>query len=199
MEDQMIVKEMAPLRCTFTATDGRRCVLNQWHKSPRKRRGYYVTYGDISDGHLVEGEQSCQWGDGPVYRRQGMKRTEFADHLRSGALATDLVQEITGVKPTIVTIAEMKDDTYTRHGIMMAGNKMCALVILSIRSYRVGMSNMERIRTGEPAGAVLEGMRRLQGKVTVYPKAIKSYADLEFDGQVIGSAQEIFTESLFDE
>jgi hypothetical protein len=56
---------MSEERCTFTATDGRRCVLHQSHKSPRKRRGHYVTYGDIGDGHLVEGEQSCKWGDGP--------------------------------------------------------------------------------------------------------------------------------------
>jgi hypothetical protein len=128
-----------------------------------------------------------------------MKRTEFADHLRSGTLATDLVQEITGVKPTIVTIAEMEDSIYVRYGVMMADDMMCALVILSIYPYRVGMGNMERIRSGEPAGAVLEGLQRFQGKVTVYPKAIKSYADLEFDDQEIGSAQEIFTESLFSE
>jgi hypothetical protein len=51
--------------CTFTATDGRRCILNQWHKAPRNRRGRYVTYGDIGDAHLLEGEHSCKWRDGP--------------------------------------------------------------------------------------------------------------------------------------
>jgi hypothetical protein len=34
-------------------------------QDPRKRRGHYVTYGDIGDAHLLEGEHSCQWGDGP--------------------------------------------------------------------------------------------------------------------------------------
>ena len=51
--------------CTFVATDGRRCVLHESHKSPRKRKGHYVTYGDIGDGHLLGGEQSCKWGNGP--------------------------------------------------------------------------------------------------------------------------------------
>jgi hypothetical protein len=52
-------------QCTFTATDGRRCILNPGHKAPRKRRRHYVTYGDIGDAHLLEGEHSCKWGDGP--------------------------------------------------------------------------------------------------------------------------------------
>lgn len=52
-------------RCTFCATDGRRCILSQWHKAPRARQGHYVTYGDLGDAHLLEGEQSCKWGNGP--------------------------------------------------------------------------------------------------------------------------------------
>ena len=51
-------------RCTFIATDGRRCILHQCHKGPRKRKGHYVTYGDVGDGHLLEGEQPCKWGNG---------------------------------------------------------------------------------------------------------------------------------------
>lgn len=49
--------------CTFVSTDGRRCVLHQSHKGPRKRKGHYVTYGECGDGHLLAGEQACKWGD----------------------------------------------------------------------------------------------------------------------------------------
>ena len=54
-------------RCTFVATDGRQCILHQWHKGPRKRNGHYVTYGDAGDRHLLEGEQPCKWGNGPKF------------------------------------------------------------------------------------------------------------------------------------
>jgi hypothetical protein len=54
-------------QCTFVATDGRRCILHEWHKAPRPRKGHYRTYGDIGDGHLLAGGQSCKWGDAPKH------------------------------------------------------------------------------------------------------------------------------------
>jgi hypothetical protein len=128
-----------------------------------------------------------------------VNKTDFEKCLRAEILATDLIQGLTNIKPNIVTIAETEGALYTRFGIMMAGDKMCALVILSIYPYRVGQDNMERIRDGEPAGAVLKGMKRHQGNVKVHAKSIESYATLELDGMEIGIAQEIFTESMFDD
>lgn len=63
--------------CMFTATDGRACVLPAWHRCPRKRKGHFVTYGDVGDGHLVAGEQPCRWGNGtrPITRTANERTT----------------------------------------------------------------------------------------------------------------------------
>lgn len=126
-----------------------------------------------------------------------MTRDEFMTHIRSGRPATEAVFNITGLNPYIITIADTEDRSqYTRYGIMMAGNAMAALVVLSLDTWQIPGALMERIRDGEPAGAVLVGMKR-RGWVTPYPRAIRSRAALIYNAGHIGHADEIFTESLF--
>lgn len=127
-----------------------------------------------------------------------MNRSEFIEHLRSGQPATIAVQEITGHKPEVVTIADLDDEThYTRYGIMIAGKDMVALVILQLYGAKVPAHLLARIREGEPAGLVLDGMERQATFTTDYPQAIRAGALLSRYGRAIGRADEIFTQSLF--
>lgn len=132
-----------------------------------------------------------------------MNRDEFIEHLRAGKSATEAVRKITGEDPYIVTIASIEDDTdYTRYGVMMAGSLMAALVILRIYIPAIPPSLLDRIRTGEPCGDVLSGIRRF-GSVIPYPGAIQARGRLHWAGpdekpRPVGMAQEIFTGSLFN-
>jgi acyl-[acyl carrier protein]--UDP-N-acetylglucosamine O-acyltransferase len=126
-----------------------------------------------------------------------MNRDQFIEHIRSGQPATVAVREITGHTPEIVTIADLEDThSYVRYGIMMAGTAMVALVILQLDVRKVPDHLLARIREGEPAGLVLDGMRR-QTFTTPYPQAIRAGALLIRHGRTIGRADEIFTQSLF--
>jgi acyl-[acyl carrier protein]--UDP-N-acetylglucosamine O-acyltransferase len=126
-----------------------------------------------------------------------MNRDEFIEHIRSGQPATFAVAEITGHTPEVVTIADLEDEhQYVRYGVMMAGTAMVALVILQLDVRKIPAHLLARIREGEPAGLVLDGMRR-QTFTTAYPQAIRAGALLTRHGRGIGRADEIFTQSLF--
>jgi hypothetical protein len=126
-----------------------------------------------------------------------MNRDEFIEHIRSGQPATHAVAEITGHTPEVVTIANLEDeDQYIRYGVMMAGKAMVALVILQLYVSKIPADLLARIRNGEPAGLVLDGMRRTTF-TTPYPQAIRAGALLHRRGRTIGRADEIFTQSLF--
>ena len=126
-----------------------------------------------------------------------MNRDEFIEHIRSGQPATLAVAEITGHTPEIVTVADLEDDyQYVRYGIMMAGKDMVALVILQLDVPKIPADLLARIRDGEPAGLVLDGMR-WQTFTIPYPQAIRAGALLYRQGRTIGRADEIFTQSLF--
>jgi hypothetical protein len=124
-------------------------------------------------------------------------KSSFADYLKSGQSATAAIQAATGIMPNIVTIAELDADIYIRYGVMMAGDTLVALVTLTIFKVNVRPDWLERIKSGEPAGAVLEGMVRWDTEVEEFDKAIRSSATMAVDDRVVGSVQEIFTESLF--
>ena len=126
-----------------------------------------------------------------------MNRAEFIQHLEDGLPATVAVREITGHVPVIVTIAEGDDGIfYTRYGLMMAGPVMAALVVLKLKLSNVPVRYIDRIKAGEPCGKVLEGMERA-GYVIDFGRSIKSSARLQWEGAIVGEADEIFTEGLF--
>jgi hypothetical protein len=126
-----------------------------------------------------------------------MNRDQFIQHLENGLPATKAVRAITGHTPAIVTIAEGDDGRYyRRYGIMMAGPVMAALVVLEINVLLVPPVSVDRIRAGEPCGLVLKGMIR-NGYVQSYGITIRSGARLSWNDEIVGSADEIFTESLF--
>jgi hypothetical protein len=128
-----------------------------------------------------------------------MNRVEFITHLKSGKPATAAVQEITGHKPEIVTIAELDSGNYyMRYGLMMTGGTMAALVILILYPSHISKDDMNRIRSGEPAGAVLVNMQRHQESIKSFSKAVRSTAVMTVRGESVGYVQEIFTESLFN-
>jgi hypothetical protein len=126
-----------------------------------------------------------------------MNRDQFIKHLKAGFPATEAVQRITGYKPVIVTIAEGDDGRYYhRYAIMMAGPVMAALVILEINVATIPIDYMERMKTGEPCGSVLKGMTRV-GFVQDLGMAVRCGAKLQWHGDIVGEASEIFTEGLF--
>jgi hypothetical protein len=126
-----------------------------------------------------------------------VNRADFIQHLEDGLPATIGVREITGRVPQIVTIAEGDDGIfYTRYGIMMAGPVMAALVILQVKIDEIPERYLKRIKNGEPFGKVLEGMKRI-GFVLDYGTSIKCSARLDWEGVIVGQADEIFTEGLF--
>jgi hypothetical protein len=126
-----------------------------------------------------------------------MNRDQFIQHIEDGLPATKAVREITGHAPVISTIAECDDGRYyVRYGIMMAGPIMAALVILSINVVLVPRGHVDRIKSGEPCGQVLNGMTRI-GYVQSCGLAVRSGARLRWNDTIVGEADEIFTESLF--
>ncbi len=125
-----------------------------------------------------------------------MTREEFIRGLRNGMPATRLVRMATGYHPEIVTLGEHDtEDAYIRRGVMMAGPYMAALVALALSPHLVPKPFLDRIRQGEPAGQVLEGMRR-DGSADLTDQAITSTALLTWQGSLVGSASEVFTSSL---
>lgn len=126
-----------------------------------------------------------------------MNREEFMEHLRAGRPATVAVKEITGIRPRIVTIADLENElTYKRYGVMMAGKKMVAIVVLELTVKQVPAAFLDRVKEGEPAGLVFAGMKR-ENFAYEYPRAIRAWALLFWSERCIGRADEIFTESLF--
>jgi hypothetical protein len=126
-----------------------------------------------------------------------VNRNQFIGHIESGLPATKAVREMTGHTPVIATVAEGDDGRfYTRYAIMMAGQTMAALVILSINTDLVPCELVDRIKAGEPCGLVLRGMTR-SGYVQDLGKAVRSGARLLWNETIVGEADEIFTESLF--
>ncbi len=125
-----------------------------------------------------------------------MTREEFVRGLRNGMPATRLVRMATGYNPDITTIADYDSpDAYIRRGIMMAGPYMVAVVALALSPHLVPQPLLDRIRKGEPAGQVLEGMRR-DGTADLAQHAITATALLFWQGSLVGSATEVFTSSL---
>lgn len=140
----------------------------------------------------MEGQERNPW-------RLAVTREEFMDYLAAGNPATTAVHVITGHKPFIVTLGEVDDGSfYIRYGVMMAGDIMAALVILKVSICLIPSASLDRIRAGEPAGAVLKGMMR-NGFVEEAGVAVRSGAHLVLGDAIIGTADEIFTESLFSE
>lgn len=126
-----------------------------------------------------------------------MNRKDFIQHLEDGLPATVAVREVTGRIPQVVTIAEGDDGIfYVRYGLMMAGPLMAALVVLKIKTATIPPEYLDRIKNGEPCGGVLEGMARA-GYVIDFGRSIKSSARLQWEGAIVGEADEIFTEGLF--
>jgi hypothetical protein len=127
-----------------------------------------------------------------------MDRQEFIEHLRDGKPATVAVAKITGHKPQMVTVASHDGkEVYVRYGVMMAGNVMAAIAVLTLYPESIDDELMQRIKDGEPCGAVLKGMKR-RGRVVQYGVAIQAIASLIYDGKCVGRAVEVFTESLFN-
>jgi len=126
-----------------------------------------------------------------------MNRQEFIAHLRDGKPATLAVQEITGIMPEIVTIASWNLlGQYIRKGVMVAGPLMAAIVSIELHTDSIDPALMNRIISGEPTGAVLEGMTR-NCRVVEREIAVQAFAGLVYQGQCIGNCVEVFTESLF--
>jgi hypothetical protein len=124
-------------------------------------------------------------------------RQEFIAHLRAGHPATDGVRQITGIPPEIVTIASLDEtDVYIRYGVMMAGPLMAAITILRLYPETIPAGLMARIKDGEPCGAVLTGMER-RGRTRGRGLAVQAFGSLTWNGKCVGSAIEVFTESLF--
>jgi hypothetical protein len=124
-------------------------------------------------------------------------RQEFIAHLRAGRPATEGVRQITGVVPEIVTIASLDEkDVYIRYGVMMAGPLMAAIVILRLYPETIPEELMTRIKEGESCGAVLTGMER-RGRATGRGLAVQAFGSIIWKGKCVGSAIEVFTESLF--
>jgi hypothetical protein len=125
-----------------------------------------------------------------------VNRTEFMAHLRAGRPATEAVRQITGVTPEIVTIASFdQKDLYVRYGVMMAGPLMAAIVILRLYPETIPEDLMDRIKAGEACGAVLTDMTR-RGRASGHGMAVRSIGSLVWNGKCVGSAIEVFTESL---
>jgi hypothetical protein len=127
-----------------------------------------------------------------------MDRQDFIDHLMDGKPATVAVKRITGYKPQIVTIASHDGkDVYVRYGVMMSGPIMAAIVVLTLYPDLIDEELMGRIKMGEPCGSVLKGLKR-RGRVVQYGIAVQGMASLIYEGKCVGSAVEVFTESLFN-
>jgi hypothetical protein len=126
-----------------------------------------------------------------------VNREQFLEHLRSGEPITKAVQELAGVRPEIMTIAEESNSTrYVRYGLMMTGDMIAALVTLQVDADRIPSHLLAAIKSGEPIGLVLDHMKRIGNLVLPFPRGIRTSGALWWDGQTIGEAQEIFTVSL---
>lgn len=122
-----------------------------------------------------------------------MTINDFVAYLREGNPATIGVRKITGIDPTIVTVADyFSHRKFVRYGIMMCGTVMAAIVILELDAYKVSSNLLDRIRNGEPAGAVLDGLAR-RCYASYHNGSIQSGATLYWQEHIIGKAQEVFT------
>jgi hypothetical protein len=127
-----------------------------------------------------------------------MNQEEFIAHIRGGQPVTEAIRKATGHDPYIQAIAATEDGTdYTRYGVMIAGDLLAALVILQLYVPAIPARYLDRIRTGEPCGAVLQGMRRY-GSVTPHIGSIQANGRLHWRRKPVGRAQEIFTTGLCD-